>query len=61
VKAIGIGGILFQFWPFRPVAERVVFQVPAVVLSSCRFRSPIFSRESVGPPSCSRRSHGATC
>jgi molybdate transport system permease protein len=25
--------ILFQFWPFRLVAERVVFQVPAVILA----------------------------
>jgi len=25
--------ILFQFWPFRAVADRVVFQVPAVVLA----------------------------
>lgn len=25
--------ILFQFWPFRLVADRVVFQVPAVILA----------------------------
>ncbi|MFM7183904.1 MAG: ABC transporter permease [Planctomycetota bacterium] len=25
--------ILFQFWPFRAVADRVVFQVPAVILA----------------------------
>jgi hypothetical protein len=44
-----------------PEEDEAWRNVEAATWSSCRFRSPIFSRASVGPPTCSRRSGGAIC